>query len=168
MSPTTQWDLRPREEANLLNPAFLAQLVDRAATGHREVLGRGLPWPIVYLALPAVLHQETREALPRDTRSDMAGWTRAHPLLVAGLAERARAIRPMVSEAMLFGLAHGLIRREGATLEPGRLARRTQRVAWREPTEDFRACATRAAFFGRWCAGSGTPATVYALWGMRP
>lgn len=168
MSPATRWDLRPREEANLLNPMFLAQLVDRAATGHRDLLGRGIPWTLVYLALPAVLHQETREALPRDVRGDMAGWTRAHPLLVAGLADRARGIRPLVSEALLFGLTHGLIRRQGAAIESGRLARRSPRLSWREPTDDFRACATRAAFFGRWCAGSGTPATIYALWGLRP
>jgi hypothetical protein len=167
MSPPA-WRLRPLEEANLLNPAFLALLSSRIADGHREVTGRGLPWALVYLALPVVLHEETREALPRDVRGDMAGWTRAQPLLVEGLAARAPALRPLVTEALLFGLAHGLVRRDGALLEPGRLRRRTAAVPWREPTDDFRACAIRAAFFGRWCAVSGAPATVYALWGLRP
>jgi hypothetical protein len=167
MRPTI-WEMRPREEANLLNPVFLAVLASQAAIGHRDVTGSGLPWALVYLVLPAVLHQETREALPRAISSDMAGWTRSQPLLLGGLAERARALRPLVKEALLFGLAHGLLQRDGALLEPGRLRRRGSTLPWREPTEDFRACATRAAFFGRWCAVSGTPPTIYALWGLRP
>jgi hypothetical protein len=168
MSPAIEWDLRPREEANLLNPVFLALLMSRAAAGHQETIARGLPWALVFIALPAVLHQETRAALPRDVRGDMAGWVRAHPLLVEGLALRARALRPMVSEALLFGMAHGLVQRDGALLEAGRVKRRTAALPWRDPTDDFRECASRAAFFGRWCAVSGTPATIFALWGLRP
>jgi hypothetical protein len=164
----TVWVARPREEANLLNPVFLAMLATRAAVGHREIKADGLPWPLIFIALPAVLHRETREAMPRDVRGDMAGWTRANPFLVAGLAERASALRPFISEALLFGFAHGLVRHEGACLEPGRLRNRSARVALREPTDDFKACAQRATFFGRWCASSGTPATIFALWGIRP
>jgi ABC-3C biological conflict system middle component len=168
MTSVTSWELRPREEANLLNPVFMALLMTRAAVGHRETFGRGLPWPLIYLALPAVLHQETRDALPRNVRADMGGWARAHPLLTEGLAERARALRPLITEALLFGLAHGVIKRDDALLEPGRIRRRSPVLPWREPSEDFRACISGAAFMGRWCAVSGTPATIFALWGLRP
>jgi hypothetical protein len=168
MSTAVAWDKRSPEEANLLNPAFLAALIDRAAAGYRELAATGLTWPLVFLALPAVLHKRTREALPRDVRGSMAGWVRSHPLEVEEIAERAPALRPIVSEALVFGIAHGTIVREGALLLPGRRARRRPREARREPTEDFTSCATRARFFGRWCAVSGTPTTVFALWGLRP
>jgi hypothetical protein len=168
MSTVLAWPERSREEANLFNPAFLSTLIDSVASGHRELSGRGVPWPLVYLALPAVLHKNTREALPRDVRGSMAGWVRSHPLLVEEIAERVPALRPTVTGAVMFGLAHGTVVRDAATLLPGRRARRHKDQAWREPTRDFASCATRARFFGRWCAASGTPATVLALWGLRP
>jgi Family of unknown function (DUF6521) len=168
VSTAVGWGDRSREEANLLNPAFLATLIDSAAAGHRELAAAGLPWPLVFLALPAVLHKRTREALPRDVRGSMAGWVRSHPLEVQEIGERAATVRAPINEALVFGLAHGTITRDGPRLLPGRRARRRPGQPWREPTGDFVACATRARFFGRWCAVSGTPATVFALWGLRP
>jgi Family of unknown function (DUF6521) len=168
VSTAVAWDERSPEEANLLNPAFLAILIDSAAAGYRELAGAGLTWPLIFLALPAVLHKRTREALPRDVRGSMAGWVRSHPLEVEEIAERAPALRTTISDALVFGIAHGTIVRDGPLLLPGRRARRRPGESRREPTEDFASCATRARFFGRWCAVSGTPATVFALWGLQP
>jgi hypothetical protein len=168
MSAVPAWPQRAREEANLFNPAFLGQLVDRVATGHSERAQGGLPWALSFLALPVLLHKPTRDALPRDVRTSMGAWTQSHPLLIASLPERARSLRPLISEALLFSLTHGLVGHEGGKLLPGSRARRNPNDPWREPTEDFRACATRATFFGRWCATSGLPATVFALWEVRP
>lgn len=168
MSTTVAWVDRSPEEANLLNPGFLATLIDSAAAGHRELAAAGLPWPLVFLALPAVLHKRTREALPRDVRASMAGWVRSHPLEVQEIAERAPALRATITEGLVFGLAHGTIAREGSRLLPGRRGRKRPGEHRREPTDDFASCATRARFFGRWSAVSGTPATVFALWGLRP
>jgi Family of unknown function (DUF6521) len=165
---TTAWQERSSEEANLFNPAFLATLIDSTAGGYRELSASALPWPLIFLALPAVLHKRTRESLPRDVRGSMAGWVRSHPLEVREIAERAPSVRQTISEAVVFGLAHGTIVRDGAGLLPGRRARRRPGEPRREPTEDFASCATRARFFGRWCAVSGSTATVFALWGLRP
>ena len=76
---TAQWTKRPREEANLLNPAFLGLLIERAAHGYHEISGDGLQWPLPYLVLPAVLHKQTREALPKDRRTSMVEWTGRTP-----------------------------------------------------------------------------------------
>jgi hypothetical protein len=168
VSTPSTWRERPRDQANLFNPAFLAVLIERCAYGHRERSGEGIPWPLVFIALPVVLHRETREDLPKAVTSSMAAWTGSHALLVARLPERARALQPYVREALLFALAHGLVRLEGDRLLSRNLARPGEEQPWREPTEDFRSCATKAAFFGRWCAVAGLPATVFALWGVRP
>ena len=166
---TTRWSDRPREEANLLNPVFFAHLAERAASGYRDRAGAGLPWPLVFLAIPAVLHKPTRDALPSNVRTSMASWTQSHPLLLASFAERASSLVPLVREALIFGLAHRVVVLDGAALEPPpHRRRRSSRVPWREPTDDYRDCLSSAAFFGRWCGGSGNIATVYALWGVRP
>lgn len=169
MSGATPWAERAREEANLLNPSFLAVLIERLSTGHCERAAAGIPWPLIYLGIPVVLHKPTRDALPANVNTSMAAWTRAHPLLVGALPARAQSLRPLVSEALLFGLARREFVREGATLlPPARRRRRPPGLTLRDPTDDFRDCATRAAFFGRWCGDSGLPATVMALWGVRP
>jgi len=168
MTRPPRWARRATEEANLFNPAFVATLIDRIAAGHHEGTGEGLPWPLIYVALPAVLHAATRDALPKAKSTSMPAWTSRHPLLVEGVTTRAPALRPLVTEALLFGLAHDVITRDGDRLLPGRRARRSPRLAWREPTADYRSCTEKATFFGRWCAVSGTPATIYALWGLRP
>jgi hypothetical protein len=163
------WKDRPREEAGLFNPAFLGVLLERTAYGYGERSGGlGLPWVLGFLALPAVLHRDTRERLPTSVNTSMAAWTRDNALLVDALPSRACILRPLVSEALLFGLAHGLLEHQDGRLFPGTRQQRSPSDPWREPTDDFRECASKAAFFGRWCAKSGLPATVYALWGARP
>jgi hypothetical protein len=163
------WAERSREEANLFNPSFLAVLIERLASGHRDRTGMGIPWPLAYVGIPVVLHRPTRDALPSSVNTSMAAWTRGHPLLVSSLAARAQSLRPTVSEALLFGLARREIVREGGTiLPPERRRRRPRGPTLREPTEDFKQCAQHAAFFGRWCGESGLPATVMALWGVKP
>lgn len=168
MTGAPAWSERPREEANLFNPAFLSQLVDRIAVGHTKTAESGIAWPLVYLALPIVLHKPTRDALPGSISTSMASWTRDHPLLVRTLAPRARSLRPHVTEALLFGLSHDAIHLDAARIVPGRRARRSPNLPWREPTADYRECTDRATFVGRWCGTAGLPATIFALWGARP
>lgn len=168
MSPVPAWKERPRDEASLFNPAFLGAMLAQVAYGHDKESGVGLPWTLGFIALPAVLHRETREALPRSVGTSMAVWTRHHPLLVDTLPARSRLLRPRVGEALLFGLAHGLLVQDDGRLVTGVRRRRRASDPWRDPTDDFRECASKATFFGRWCARSGMPATIYALWGARP
>jgi hypothetical protein len=166
---TTKWAARAREEANLLNPDFLARLVERSAAGHRERSQTGLPFPLAFLSAPIVLHKPTRDALPSTVNTSMATWTQGHPLLVSQLAERGRSLAPLVREALLFGLAHHILRCEGdILLPPLRRRRRPPGLEWHEPTDDYLACMKAALQFGRWCAGSGEPSTIYALWKVRP
>lgn len=168
MTSVPVWAERPRDEASLFNPAFLGALLAQVADGHRKDSGAGLPWTLGFIALSAVLHKETREALPKSISTSMAAWTRDHALLVGALPQRASVLRPRISEALLFGLAHGLLIHEDGRLLPGQRRHRVPSDPWREPTDDFRQCASKAALFGRWCARSGMPATIYALWGARP
>lgn len=168
MTAVASWHERPKDEAALLNPVFLALLMGRVSDGHRRRVGSGVSWPLLFVALPAVLHKATRDALPSSVAASMARWTQSHPLAVAALPARAVSLSPLLKEALAFGLAHDVVTHEAGSIFAGRLRRRTQAMRWREPTEDFKDCMQRAEFFGRWIAGSGTPATVLALWGVRP
>jgi len=168
MTAVALWHERPKDEAALLNPVFLSQMMGRVGDGHRRRVGSGVPWPLLFVAVPAVLHKATRDALPASVASSMARWTQTYPLAVASLPSRAVSLGPLLKEALVFGLAHRILVRESGLIVAGRLRRRSAAMPWRQPTEDFKDCMQRAEFFGRWIAGSGTPATVLALWGVRP
>jgi hypothetical protein len=77
------WAFRPVEEASLFNPAIGALLLAKAAAGHYKQVGQGLAYPLIFLVLPAVLHSETRAALPATTRAVMHNWTSEHASILA-------------------------------------------------------------------------------------
>lgn len=162
------WARRPIEEANLLNPAFIAVLLRQAAADHHSFDEQGLPWVLAFIITPAVLHGPTRAALPSTVASSMARWTQTHPEALAGFPQRARALVPAVREGLTFGLAHDVLVLDGDRLSPLPVRRRRSGERRREPTEEYKACISSAAFMGRWCARSGSVATVLALWGVRP
>jgi hypothetical protein len=168
MTPTLTWDVRSREEKALLNPAFLARMIERVAHGYEAEDEEGVPWPLLHIAVPAILHKPTRDALPHGVNTSMAAWCRGNPVIVVRLADRARTLQPLVREGLLYALAYEWVTQAEGRLQARPVGRRPRNVAWRDPTQDFRACANRATFFGRWLAMAGTPATAFALWGVRP
>lgn len=158
-------DARPVEELALFNAAFLALLVRRAAGEHeRRSGGRPLPTMLAYLVLPLALHGPTRRQLPSNVTAQMGEWIRAHPDAAAGLAERVRALRPLVSAALHLGLTHGLLAAEVGTLRANSLPRRPRGMARSAEVDE---CIDKAGFLGRWFSGQPDPVTTLALWGLR-
>lgn len=163
---TAAVDTRPFEEEALFNPAFLAMIVRDAAADHmKRADARGLPTVLAYLIAPLALHGPTRRTLPGNVTSQMAEWTRGHPEALIGLADRARALRPLVSDGIRLGLLHGLLRSSGGTLEAVPLGRRPRGMP---RSEDVDACLVKSRFLGRWFAEQPDPITAMAWWGLRP
>lgn len=157
---------QPVEEFALFNAAFLALLARRSADEHeRRSGGRAFPAVLAYLALPLALHGPTRRALPSNVTAQMGEWIRAHPEAVAGLNERARALRPLVSAGLRLGLAHGLLLSDASALRANSLPRRPRGMA---RTVEVDECVEKAGFLGRWFSEQPDPVTTLALWGLRP
>lgn len=155
----------PFEEEALFNPAFLALVVRAAVADH--VLrsgGRGLPTVLAYVITPLALHGPTRRTLPSNVTAQMGEWIRSHPEALVGLSERTRALRPLVSVGVRFGLVHGLLRAQHGTIDAAALGRRPRGMA---RSDDVDACLTKAGFLGRWFAEQPDPTTAMAWWGLR-
>lgn len=158
---------RPIEEVALFNPAFLALLARRAAEEHeRRSGGRALPTALAYVVVPLALHGPTRRALPSNVTAQMGEWIRAHPVATAGLGQRARVLRPLVSAGLRMGLAHGLLQAEAeAGAVRARALPRRPRGMVRSGEVD--ACIDKAGYLGRWFSEQPDATTVMALWGLR-
>lgn len=162
------WTIRPPEERALLNPSFCSCLLWHAASGYQEAVQAPLPFDLAFLVLPLVLRRQTRESLPRATRTSLAVWINEHPLARSHVAAGARLLLPFTKEAMIFGGMHGLLDLAGVRVRAnteweGRIV-----ADLRTSTDEVRDCAKRAEFVGKWLARSGNSGTVMAILGVRP
>ena len=163
------WLQRSVEEQRLLNPAFCSLLLWHSASGYKKAssISEPMPFAETFLVLPAVLHSEARNSLPRTVATSLAVWTGENAMTRAIIADRARLLVPFTKEAILFGSSHGLLTFSGG----GILANRD----WSEQIEsanfgsdEVQSCCKRAAFVGRWFAKTGDAETVMALLGVQP
>ncbi|MDA8118630.1 MAG: DUF6521 family protein [Gammaproteobacteria bacterium] len=164
----TAWADRSHEERALLNPGFCANLLWQAASGYSTGVEGALSFEESFLVLPFVLHRETREALPRSSRTSLAVWIDENPLARGRVANHARLLVSFTKEALMFGGVHGLIRLDEGRVWAQTTWRRAVNRTLTKSSDEVKACAKRAAFIGKWFAQAGSAATVCALIGVRP
>ena len=161
------WSQRPIEEANLFNPAFNCIVLTSFVIGYMNEGKNSVTYPLAFLVLPTVLHNQTRISLPKTVRTSLACWLQEHSEIRIMFAERAASLTYYTKESIMFGLLHGwLMLREGklASLKDDKEAIKLQKNLELEARE----CVRAAYFVGRWFAKAGTPETIMALWGVKP
>jgi len=162
------WLARPREEANLLNPAFCCMTLTSAMWGFRDVKEEGMPFVQTFMVLPMVLHKPTRESLPANIRTSMAAWLLDNASARVLFYERLLSLKPYTKEAIHFGISANWINsiadgRFITTLKKGNVDRMIGSL-----NNEARECVLRARFLGKWFAAAGPTHTVMTLWGIRP
>ncbi|AKG41392.1 hypothetical protein SXIM_00080 [Streptomyces xiamenensis] len=126
----------------------------------RASSGALMPWPMAFVVAPLVLHRPTRRVLPISTRTHLANWVAAHPVLVAGMGARCTSLASPVREGLRFGLRHQML-----TIEHGFL--KSSIPAKSHPRGELADLIKAASLMGRWTSKS-EPSTVFALLGVRP
>jgi hypothetical protein len=156
------WEERPAEVKALLNPAFVAVLIREVAAGYKQEAGSSLPFVLPFLAVPIVLHEQTRSALPPKVTTSMTAWLNRHGSAQVIVPPVAQDLVPYVREGIRFGLRHAALSLKDAGLEAQSLGRARQGMSGTDvPT--FRSSAT---FVGRWFARAGDPVSVLTAWGL--
>lgn len=164
----TVWEQRSHEERALLNPGFCANLFWHAARGYASTNIGSLSFKESFLILPFILHRETREALPRSTRTSLSVWLNENPMALGHVASLAKLLVPFTKEGLILGGMHGLIKFNQGRLQAETTWSRAVNRALRKSSDEVRECAKKAEFLGEWFARSGSSATVLALIGVRP
>ncbi|MCY3820156.1 MAG: DUF6521 family protein [Gammaproteobacteria bacterium] len=161
------WAARPAEEARIFNPAFCGELLGRTVSEYHRTRQATVSIVTVFLVLPLTLHRPTREALPGRANTAFAGWVAEHSALLAELPDRARRLRPVSREALLFALRHQLLALQGGDLIPGaKPVRRSARPT--VSTAETTAARSAAALLGRWFAGQHTQTSILHGMGIAP
>ena len=164
------WTTRSTEEANLLNPAFLAVIIYQSVKGYCEIARANAPYVLPFLVTPLVLHKKTRETLPRGVNTAFSTWLTQLQGAQAkiGYPERSRSIVPYVQEALAFALTNQLLTSNGdgsfnINHNIGVPSRSNDNI-----TAEVVECFKKAHFCGRWFARAGKIETVMALLGVKP
>ncbi len=162
------WLARPKEEAYLFNPAFCCTTLSVAMQSYTGVRDTGVPFPLVFMFLPIVLHKPTRESLPRNTRTSMAAWLQENSEARVLFFERLVSLKPHTREALQFGMLFDwIVPRSGGLLET-KLTNADVTRTTRTLSDEARECIMRARFLGKWFAEAGETYTAMAFWGVRP
>jgi hypothetical protein len=148
----------------MLNPALLAVVAAAAAEEYERASREPMPWPLTFLVAPLVLHRNTREALPRTTRSHLSTWVTKNPLLRAGFPQRAKSLAGPVRQGVRFGLANGWL----ILTEDGDLRGALVQSARPSSVGDITAIVRSAGLVGKWLTKLERPATAFALLGVAP
>lgn len=145
-----RWEERPAEIASLMNPAFCSLVLREFAKSYRANSTLDVDILLCFLALPMVLHTETRNAFPMTTGTSHAHWLQEHQHLRIGFANRCRAVAPFVREAIDYGAQSGALK----VTQSGRLiatSRRAKSNVWKN-LGDTKDCLHGAKLAGKWLA----------------
>lgn len=163
------WNQRPREEANLFNPAFCAVVLSEFVKEFQKAKRTACPYALVFCALPLSLHGRTRQALPSTTLTSLYSWRERNPEVLVGFADRARSLRPVVQEALRFAIDRtALAFANDGGLVLGNKPLTVGKKFEESITVDSRECVIAARMLGRWLAKAGTTSTIMAAWGVKP
>jgi len=162
------WNVRPVEEANLLNPAFCSLNIASAVSGYTKQIDNSAPFALLFLVLPLVLHKSTRILLPRTIKTYLAPWIQKNYDLRINFADRVISLKPFTKEAIIFGCNTKLIQIKcdgsiSPLFSPGFIKKVTNNLD-KEASE----CIEKAFFVGRWISTSGSPETIMTLLGVKP
>lgn len=159
-----EWDSRSPVLAAMLNPALLGAVFAAAAEEYERRADKSMPWELVFIITPLVLHRETRQALPKSTASHLPTWIASHPTIHAGFPGRSKAMVPYVREGLRFALRKGVVEVDTVGRLRGSLPSGVRPANTGDIAEIIRA----AGFLGRWLTKVERPSTVYAYFGVTP
>lgn len=160
-----QWSERTTEVAYLLNPAFCGRLLYSAINKYNQESGRPIPFVLIYLILPLLLHKRTRDVI--DSRTQMLIWIQRNESLLVGFVDRAKQLVPITNEAIEFLLQSNCIRLTAAAeLEVTPTTPALSRTRFAD--DEVKACLAKSEHIAKWFARTGKAETIYIALGVRP
>ena len=159
------WDMRTREVAFLLNPAFCGRVLYSTIKTYTEKTGRAFPFPLIYLVLPLVLHRETRIKI--NSRTQLQLWVQRYPHLLVDFPKRAKSLISITNESVEFLLQAGkILLTANGELEISLASRTLSKTKYVD--NEISECLTKGEHIAKWFATAGKVETIYIELGVRP
>lgn len=164
----SNWKERSVISANLLNPAFCGEILRRTIWSYNQNENlEKIPYSLLYLILPIVLHKETREKMPLRSNTYFHSWVDSNEHLFIDFAKRVKQLKLYTSESIMFLLKNESIAinddGELEIIEPYR-----KRNPRGDSVEEINMILKKAELLGKWFRLTGNPQTVYMFLKIKP
>lgn len=160
------WNQRNPIIANLLNPAFCGEVLRRTAKSYNQATNTSFPFEYCFIVLPIILHKDTRERMPRTTRSYLFAWVEENEDLFYNFSKRAKQMVPFTKESIMFLLQNGLIEIN----EKGQivvLERRIKRFKG-DDLDEVESILKKSEMLGKWLSSNSNVNSVYSFFRITP
>lgn len=159
------WENRAPEVKYLLNPAFCGRLIYTVLKEYEKQKNAPMPFPLVYLILPLVLHKQTRDTISSSTR--LLNWIQTHQNLLIGFASRVRGMIDITNETLDFLLGLGIVQisNSGSFVRTDVIDKLSENKFC---NEEIKECINKSKHIAKWFAKAGSVTTIYVYFGVRP
>lgn len=159
------WSHRSKEIAYLLNPAFCGRLIYATIKQYNITSNKAMPFPLVYLILPLVLHKNTREHI--SSRTKLLIWVQQYPELLISFSQRTKELVEITNEAIEFLLqTNVLLMNDQAELEVNSTSKTLSKYKFVD--DEIKECLSKSEHIGKWFANTGKVENIYIGLGVRP
>ncbi|MEN6293247.1 MAG: three component ABC system middle component [Methanobacterium sp.] len=162
-----KWCMRPKDVANLYNPAFCSVVLTTSVTSYSSIKSEGMPLALSFIAFSVLLNNKLENKLPRSVSTSLATWIDDNTESKLLLQEIVVPLKSFVQESILFSAFQNWLSLD----KSGNLiSTKTENDIKRFLDffeGDNREIIRHARFLGKWFALSGNTETVMALWGIR-
>lgn len=159
-----EWKKRPREIANNYNPAFCGEIFYYVIEEYQKIKKDGMPFILLPLILPIILHEETRDKM-KTSKSSFSIILHRNPELKIGFADRAKNLMEITLETYIFLLKYNVISIHEDKIF---INRKIKKRIPSKLSEDIKLSINKAKILGKLFSKIIDVATLYYIWGVRP
>jgi hypothetical protein len=161
-----EWNNRNPIVANLFNPAFCGEVIRKTSQSYNESSAHNLPFAFTFLILPILLHKETRERMPKTTRSYLFAWIEENDDLFFDFPNRAKSLVPFTKEALSFLLIQKSIQiDETGGIKVNKYRNKTLKGSDLDEYEDIM---NKTKMLGKWLALTYDVKSIYSFLRITP
>jgi hypothetical protein len=164
MNNLPKWEDRPSIIGNLLNPAFCSEIIRAASKTYSTESKRPMPYALIFLILPFILHKPTRDCYPKSARTHFYAWLESNSYVKINIDERIKSLVPFTKEAIMFLVSRQLIEIDetGGVLTSKFIEKRVFEE------DDLKDIILKSRLLGKLLARSGSVISTYAILGIKP
>jgi len=162
----TRWEERNTIVANLFNPAFCGEVIRAVAYGYNLKSTTKFPFVFAFISLPILLHERTRNQMPRSIRTYFLVWVENNDSLFFDFPKRTKGMVSFTKEAIIFLLAHGKITiTDGGGIDTDGVRPKKSKSLYAVEYNDI---LKKAEMLGKWLAVTSEPRSIFSFFRITP
>ena len=160
------WEERNTIVANLFNPAFCGEIIRVAALSFNKETSKKFPFALSFLVLPILLHKETRDRLPKSTKTYFFVWVEKNDDLFFDFSKRTKSMVKYTKEAISFLLLYKKIEfNEDGEIDT---TNRKWKKIEKDEYEEYNDILKKAEMLGRWLGRTSDVKSLYSYFRITP